>query len=62
MEPGEGVTVNEMTDYYAKSIKKKRSYIKDDWCIRAIQNSDYCEGQEDGRIRYWKFIPEISCL
>jgi hypothetical protein len=49
-----------MTDYYAKSIKKKRSYIKDEWCIRAIQNSDYCEGQEDGRIRYWKFIPELG--
>lgn len=48
------------TQYYREKVRKKRPYIKDEWCIRAIQNSDYCEGQVEGRIRYWKYIPELK--
>jgi len=46
-------------EYYKNSVRLRRPYIKDEWCLRAIQNSDYCEKQKkDGRWRYWKYIPE----
>jgi hypothetical protein len=57
----EGIVQMKSTWYYRTIVKKKHPEIKDEWCIRAIQNSDYCEEQiTDKRIRYWKYIPEIK--
>ncbi|MGV8124929.1 MAG: hypothetical protein AB2L14_34715 [Candidatus Xenobiia bacterium LiM19] len=49
------------TEYYRKVTKIKHPEIKDEYCMRALQNSDYCEEQKrDGRWRYYKYIPELG--
>lgn len=48
------------TRYFQEQILIKRPYIKVEWCEKAIENHCSKEIQEDGRIRYWVFIPEIK--
>ncbi|NJO99207.1 MAG: hypothetical protein HC764_27095 [Pleurocapsa sp. CRU_1_2] len=38
----------------------KRSYIKREWCLRAIQEPVKKEIQTDGRVRHWIYIAELS--
>lgn len=34
--------------------------IRDEWIVRALTNPDFEYIQEDGRIRGWIFVPEVS--
>jgi hypothetical protein len=50
-----------MTDYFRDDVMVKRPYIKLDWCLMALQKPVRRETQsEDGRIRYWVYVPEIE--
>ena len=50
------------TRYFEDQVLRKRPYLKRDWCTRVLENPAYYEAQEeDERIRFWAFIPEIDC-
>jgi hypothetical protein len=48
------------TCYFEEQVLRKRPYIQREWCESAIVEPLYHEAQSDGRIRYWKFIPELD--
>ena len=50
-----------MTDYFRNQVRPKRPYIRLEWCLAALENPIRREVQpEDGRVRYWIFIPELG--
>lgn len=48
------------TRYFMEQVLNKRPYIKMEWCEKAITDPVRKIIQEDGRIRYWVFVPEIN--
>ena len=48
------------TRYFDEQVLRKRTYIKKEWCERAISRPVKKEIQENGRIRHWIFIDEIG--
>lgn len=46
------------TLYFTKKVLQKRSYLKEEWCIRVIENPIRSETQADGRVRFWGKIDE----
>ena len=46
------------TNYFEEQVLRKRPYIKTEWCEQALETSERMEVQEDGRRRYWVYIPE----
>lgn len=38
----------------------QRPYIREEWCVKAIESPIHCETQPDGRIRHWVFIEELG--
>ena len=48
------------TDYFRNDVLIKRPYICMEWCELAMQNPVRREIQDDGRIRYWLFVPELD--
>ena len=48
-----------VTHYFYNDILLKRTYLKLEWCIAALQRPLRKEHQvDDGRIRHWCYIPE----
>ena len=47
------------TRYFQEIVAKKRPYLIP-FIKYAIQNSEYEESQDDGRMRYYAFISEIN--
>ena len=39
---------------------RKRPYIKEEWCERALKDYVKKQKQADGRIRYWIYIEELN--
>ena len=48
------------TEYFLKNMTEKRPYLKLEWAERAINDPDHKLLQSDGRMRYYKFIPEVG--
>jgi len=48
------------TPYFEEQVLLKRPYIQREWCQRTIENPLKKEIQENGRIRYWQYIPELD--
>jgi hypothetical protein len=48
------------TRYFEEQVLRKRPYIRREWCEAAVQSPEAKVAQRDGRIRYWKFIPELG--
>jgi len=48
------------TEYFEKEVLRKRSYLKKEWCIRALENPVRCERQEQNRFRFWAKIEELG--
>lgn len=49
------------TRYFEEDIlERKRPYLKREWCEMVLQNPEFSETQENGRIRHWGFIPELD--
>ena len=46
------------TPYFEEQVLRKRPYIKLEWCEQAVSTPERIEIQEDGRRRYWIYIPE----
>jgi hypothetical protein len=50
-----------MTEYFRNDVLVKRPYIRLEWCVQALNHPVLREVQpEDGRIRHWIFVPELS--
>lgn len=48
------------TAYFREQVLRKRPYIEPEWCTYIIEHPIGREVQEDGRIRFWGFIPEYG--
>ena len=48
------------TRYFKEQVLRKRTYIKIEWCEKALKEFVRKEIQPDGRIRYWIFVNEID--
>ncbi|MGH7570584.1 MAG: hypothetical protein ACREMK_01925 [Gemmatimonadota bacterium] len=48
------------TRYFEHRVLQQRPYIQLQWCQRAIQNPEYKEVQEDGRVRHWFYVKELG--
>ena len=48
------------TNYFERRVRIERPYIKFEWCVLAFQEPDEKVLQEDGRIRYYKYLPEVE--
>ncbi len=48
-----------ITDYFRNDVLQKRTYLRLEWCLAAIENPARREVQpEDGRIRQWIYVQE----
>jgi len=48
------------TAYFREQVLRKRPYIKPEWCTYIVEHPIEREVQEDGRIRFWGFVPEYG--
>ncbi len=48
------------TRYFEEQVLRKRPYIRQEWCLRVLNQPVAREVQPDGRIRYWAFISELG--
>ena len=48
------------TRYFEEQVLRKRPYLRREWCERALEEPEYSDIQEDDRIRYWIFVPELD--
>lgn len=48
------------TEYFKRCVLGERPYIEIEWCESTVRDPDAREVQDDGRIRHWRFIPELG--
>lgn len=48
----------EQTTYFKRRVLRERPFICLEWCEQAVREPEATEIQPDGRIRYWRFVPE----
>ena len=49
------------TEYFKIKVLGHRAYIKLEWCELTVREPEATEVQpEDGRIRHWRYIPELG--
>lgn len=48
------------TPYFRQRVLPKRPYFRRKWILRTIRNPDATTIQEDGRLRHWRYIPELG--
>jgi len=48
------------TTYFRWRVLVQRPYVREEWCVKAIESSIHREIQSDGRIRHWVFIEELG--
>jgi len=49
-----------VTEYFHDSVLLRRPYLKDEWIEFVLANPTRKEVQENGRMRFWAFIPELG--
>ena len=49
-----------VTEYFRNSVLLRRPYLKDEWIEFVLTNPTRKEVQENGRMRFWAFIPELG--
>ena len=48
------------TSYFVRSVRVRRSYLKDEWIEYVLKNPVRTETQPNGRIRRWALIAEVN--
>ena len=48
------------TAYFRNSVLVRRPYLKMEWIEQALRQPICREVQENGRVRYWVYIPEAG--
>ncbi len=49
-----------MTAYFREQVLRRRSYLRVEWCIAVLHDHYRSEIQDDGRIRFWGYVPELE--
>jgi hypothetical protein len=52
--------VVQTTTYFREQVLRKRSYLQLGWIERVVSNPERRSVQEDGRIRFWGWVPELG--
>ena len=50
----------ETTGYYEREVRVNHPETHEEWVERVLENPYYTEQQDDGRIRYYGYIPELG--
>jgi hypothetical protein len=50
----------EQTEYFKRRVLGERPYIDLAWCEAAVREPEATEVQPDGRVRHWRFVPELG--
>lgn len=50
----------EQTEYFKRRVLQERPFIRLEWCEAAVREPDATATQADGRIRHWRFTPELG--
>ena len=50
----------ETTEYFEREVRLKHPEVQDEWVERVLANPSHTELQDDGRIRYYGYIPELG--
>lgn len=50
----------QFTEYFTQVVLKKRPYLKQEWIERVLAHPLETEKQSDGRIKHWRYIPELE--
>ena len=48
------------TKYFENEVLRKRPYLKKEWCIYVIENTEKAEPQEHNRYRFWARVPDLE--
>ncbi len=48
------------TAYFENEVRRKRPYLKKEWCIFVIENPIRVEVQSDDRVRFWGRVEEFG--
>ena len=48
------------TEYFKHRVLNGRPYIRLAWCEATVRDPETVHVQPDGRIRHWRFIPELG--
>ena len=48
------------TRYFEEQVLRKRPYLQREWCEQTVRSPVAQQVQPDGRIRYWRWIPELG--
>lgn len=46
--------------YFVEQVQRKRPYLTLELCERVVNQAVKDELQQDGRRRYWAFVPELG--
>ncbi len=47
------------TRYFEEQVRRKRPYLRPEWCEEVREHPIRREVQPDGRVRYWGEVPEL---
>ena len=50
----------EQTEYFKRRVVQERPYVRLEWCEEAVRDPQATEVQLDGRVRFWRFVPELN--
>lgn len=50
----------QFTEYFEKSVLRKRPYLRKEWCIQVVESPIRSEPQEANRFRFWGAVPELD--
>ena len=50
----------EQTEYFKRRVLGERPYIELAWCEATVREPEAAEVQADGRVRHWRFVPELG--
>jgi hypothetical protein len=48
------------TRYFREQVLRKRSYLQVSWVESVLRNPKQLSVQDDGRIRFWGWVPELG--
>ena len=52
--------VMRFTSYFVDNVLPRRAYLRTEWIEDVLAEPEWVEPQSDGRIRYWRYIPELG--
>ena len=55
-----GMKEYRFTEYFENEVLRKRRYLREEWCIRVVENPIKIESQENNRFRYWGEVEELG--